>query len=51
VTLRYRLSDLRHHKPTEVLLPLGIEIATQKGLGFELSFRIAHQDPTQEYSD
>jgi hypothetical protein len=34
-----------HHEPQEDLLRIGIEVATQKGLGFELSFRITYQDP------
>src|SRR5215211_2902478 len=34
-----------HHKPTEDLLRIGIEVGTQQCLGFELSFRIT--DETQ----
>ena len=40
-----------HHKPTEDLLWIGIEVGTQKGLGFELFLRIAHQDPAQGYGE
>src|SRR5215204_5059294 len=39
------------HKPTEDLLWIRIEIGTQEGLCFELSFRITHQDPTQGYGE
>jgi hypothetical protein len=49
--LRYRLFDPWQHKLIEGLLRLCIEIGTQKGLDFELSFKIAHQDPVQGYSD
>src|SRR5215211_779520 len=34
-----------HNKPTEDLLRLGFKVGTQKGLGFELALRIAHQNP------
>jgi hypothetical protein len=32
-----------HHEPTYYLLRIGIEVGTQEGLGFELSFGIAYQ--------
>ena len=40
-----------HHEPADKLLRLGIEIGTQRGLRFELSFRIVHQNPAQAYSE
>jgi hypothetical protein len=36
-----------HHKPAEDLLWLGSKVGTQKGLGSELSFGIAHRHPAQ----
>jgi hypothetical protein len=40
-----------HHEPADKLLRLGIEIGTQRGLRFELSFRIVYQNPAQAYSE
>jgi hypothetical protein len=34
-----------HHEPADDLLRIGVEIGTQKDPGFELSFRLTHQDP------
>jgi hypothetical protein len=33
-----------HHKPTEDLLWIGIEVGTQEGLCLEISVRIAHHN-------
>ena len=38
-----------HHEPADDLLRIGFEVGTKEGLGFELSFRITHQHPTQGY--
>jgi hypothetical protein len=40
-----------HHVPTYYLLRIGIEIGAQEGLGFEPSFGIADQDPTDGHGE
>src|SRR5918993_1842106 len=35
-----------HHEPRDDLLRIGFEVGTKEGLGFEPSFRIADQNPT-----
>src|SRR5215212_11437427 len=40
-----------HHKPTDDLLWIGIEVGTKEGLGFELSLRVSDKDPAQGYGE
>src|SRR5215211_2706220 len=40
-----------HHKPTYDLLRVSIEVCTQQSLGFERSFGIADQDPTDGHGE
>src|SRR3712207_5305642 len=40
-----------HHKPTDDLLWISSKVGTQESLGFELSLRIAHQNPAQGYGE
>src|SRR5215208_4443177 len=40
-----------HHKPTEDLLRISVEVGTQEGLGFEPSFRITDQDPAHGHGE
>src|SRR5215210_3880569 len=40
-----------HHEPGEDLLRIGLKVGTQEGLGFELSFGIAHQHPAHGHGE
>src|SRR5215208_2059338 len=51
LALRLESQVPAHHKPTEDLLRISLEVGTQEGLGFELSFGITDQHPAQGHGE